>query len=489
AEQLTYGFLQALIELNEKPLNVILDLTFNFYPYLLLQAGDWVLSEGGHFEQVDEEWFYAGHSGGNNPYWFAGAWPSIYGSGDCSRLYDAGPGAGSAAEHGCIQIQVPYLTSDGPASDSCIILCLQEGDHCGITIRRNELTEWARTGDGSSISCPQTRGIDTWITQTCWGSTPNPCVNDQNAMDADGNLEDAMVEYTMSDKKVEIHLSQWQTLYDTIGPVFDFCYPGDWDQSEILESIASGLQYDLAREWEENNPQIFHVNSHDCKAEIYVPDIQVSDHCSDVLQVKAMVDVPGGTKAVLLDRTSVDSQVLANGDTVVIYTYSHTRDSINVPFNQCDGELIGVRYEAADHCWNQSEWTRYITIVDDVPPTVVTGEVLNVNLDKKTRWVMAETFDEGSWDNCAVDLKLVRRGDWLQTGTIGDLCDDLITENSYDNWVDLLDDLGIDRQQAEAAVNGISVGETEFNSEYTIDDLAKVLNEGEIENYYFQQLV
>src|SRR5690606_30989234 len=100
AEQLTYGFLQALIELNEKPLNVILDLTFNFYPYLLLQAGDWVLSEGGHFEQVDEEWFYAGHSGGNNPYWFAGAWPSIYGSGDCNRLYDAGPGAGSAAEHG-----------------------------------------------------------------------------------------------------------------------------------------------------------------------------------------------------------------------------------------------------------------------------------------------------------------------------------------------------------------------------------------------------
>ena len=60
-QQLGYGFLQALIELNEKPINVIVDVALNFYPYLLLQKGDWILSEGGNFEKVDDDWFYNGN--------------------------------------------------------------------------------------------------------------------------------------------------------------------------------------------------------------------------------------------------------------------------------------------------------------------------------------------------------------------------------------------------------------------------------------------
>ena len=104
-QQLGYGFLQALIELNENPVKVIVESgEFNFFPYLLLQKGDWILSEGGNFEKVEDDWFYNGN--GQSPYWFAGGWPSIYGSGDCISYCDVG----ADEDFECIKIQVPPLT-------------------------------------------------------------------------------------------------------------------------------------------------------------------------------------------------------------------------------------------------------------------------------------------------------------------------------------------------------------------------------------------
>src|SRR5690606_3588739 len=97
--------------------------------YLLLQDGDWVLSEGGNFEKVDADWFYNGN--GNSPYWFAGGWPSIYGSGDCVSYCDVGAGE----EFGCIEIAVPLLDTLGLAEAAgCDTICLPTGVHCGITV-------------------------------------------------------------------------------------------------------------------------------------------------------------------------------------------------------------------------------------------------------------------------------------------------------------------------------------------------------------------
>src|SRR5690606_34944945 len=118
-----------------------------------------------------------------------------------------------------------------------------------------------------------------------------------------------------------------------------------------------------------------------------------------------------------------------------IYTYSHLSDPIRLPFSGCDGELTEVRYEAADHCWNQSSWSKFIKIIDDVPPTVVTDRDISVTLKSKTGWVPAETFDEGSWDNCAIDLKLVRRSDWITDSACVNLCDRTGTQEAFTSWV------------------------------------------------------
>src|SRR5690606_15202748 len=306
---------------------------------------------------------------------------------------------------------------------------------------------------------------------------------------------------------------QWQTLYDTIGPIFDFCYPvaiqtaipnGNvpgallngfeecfvpqiWDHEEILDSIRAGKMYTTARIWEQCNPTVYTTTSHDCAAEVYVPSVRVIDNCSGVHSVKASVRVNGGTRMVALVKTATETHILPNGDECFIHTYSHLTDPIRIPFTGCYGELTEVRYEAADECWNQSEWYKYIRIEDATPPTVVVDRAVNVTLNSKTEWVYAETFDEGSWDNCAIDLKLVRRTDWLTDTACVDICGD-VTKN-YNNWVDILVDLGVRRADASAAVAGSQVGYYIFMDNYQVNALKHFLSEGEVEEYYFNQIV
>ncbi|MBY5959577.1 hypothetical protein KUV50_15600, partial [Membranicola marinus] len=427
-EQIGYGLLHEILEGGVSPTSWNYGGTnYTFVPYLLLEEGDLVLSEGGTFVKVDSKWFYNGH--GNSPFWFSGGWPSIYGSGDCVSYCDVGAGE----KFDCVRVLVPGLTiAEGISTNPelCQDICLKEGVHCGIQIRQ-ESADW-------SGSCPQTRGLDTYVTQTCWATTPNSCAIQSEIP------SEAVVDYDATDKSIKIHISEWQTLVDTMGPIFDFCYPADWDQEEIQESIRDGVQYGGAAEWEFSNPTTYRVGTHECAAEVYVPSVQVVDNCSGVHAVKAMVEVQGGTRAVALELTNTETKTLASGEECIVYTYSHTADPITIPFSGCDGELTEVVYEAADNCWNQSTWSKFIRVTDDVPPTVVVDRNLNVTLADKIAWVPAVNWDEGSWDNCAIDLRLGRRSDWWTETAMVDLCAELGPNAPYDNWVDLLDDLGVD---------------------------------------------
>src|SRR5690606_33467277 len=99
-----------------------------------------------------------------------------------------------------------------------------------------------------------------------------------------------------------------------------------------------------------------------------------------------------------------------------------------------------------------------------------------------------ETFDEGSWDNCAIELQLARRSDWLDCidvcGIVGPNANE---EGLYESWVDILDDLGIPRSAAHAAVNG-EYGHF-YDSDLNIDDISVFLSQTEVEEYFFHQLV
>jgi hypothetical protein len=62
-----------------------------------------------------------------------------------------------------------------------------------------------------------------------------------------------------------------------------------------------------------------------------------------------------------------------------------------------------------------------LLVKDQTRPVAVADKGVTVSLSDKKVWVDAKTFDEGSWDNCGVNLLLARRTDWYEACV--DLCD------------------------------------------------------------------
>ena len=71
-----------------------------------------------------------------------------------------------------------------------------------------------------------------------------------------------------------------------------------------------------------------------------------------------------------------------------------------------------IIFVAEDDCGNISTDTVSITVNDGVSPTVICEQNLVVSLTQDgTAWAFANTFDDGSHDNCAIDSMRVRRMD------------------------------------------------------------------------------
>ncbi|GAA5225311.1 hypothetical protein GCM10025777_59420 [Membranihabitans marinus] len=509
--ELGYGALNVVARLAEDWENHLIALaSLQYFPYVFLEKGDRVLSADGYYEEVTDQWFWDGN--GNSPYWFAAGWPSIYGSGDCVRYCDKADGITDE----CVKVCVPAIELDDEGNldfsvgqnnspDTCVEICLDELaglPHCGITMTSDD-ADWTGT-------CPKTKGRNIIITQSCWANGEvlgelRACNEDLRNNGEFGpdfvagiyaiQPESVFTHYTIDDdtdwsselvtEKPKYIISQWLTLIDTVGPIFDFCYPvdggreygiceeelceiGEWDHDEIVADIAAGLQYESAREYEYCHGTVYTTESHDCATDVYVPSVTLKDLCSGVHSVKAMVN----DRAVQLERvaTTTDGYV----------TFAHTSNPIRIPFGG-HGVKTEIRYEAADSCWNQSEWFKYIEIKDATPPIVVMDDEVRVSLTSKEAWVKAETFDEGSWDNCEIELILARRTDWWADTACVDLCPE---GETYTSWDDLLSDLGF------SGYGGALGGEYQCGDyDFDITALKKFLNSETVENHYYQKLL
>src|SRR5690625_1944907 len=453
----------------------------SFYNYLFPVIGSEILSENGTYETVTEEWFYNGT--GNSPYWFSGGWPSIYGSGDCTSYCS---GAEVAALDNAVKIIVPGLVIDGdgnPYQGECVEIIVNASTSCGLRIER-ENDDWT-----DFQSCVRERGGRTTITQTCWAGY-DPLGGDAEAPyqqcfgDVEVGADDCLVvKYEDRSEccgRVIITLNQIQQLIDTIPPIFDFCYPEGWEGVE--EAIRAGVQHELAKAFEKENPTVYTTSSHECGASIYVPSVQVSDNCTGVQSVRAEFNhLDGGVKQIELELTDTTLVPMGEGKVCTLYTYSHTKDPIHIPFNGCTGDPIEVVYNATDGC-NESIWSKYVTVRDDVPPTVATNHDVDVTMHSAVEYVPTKSYDQGSWDNCAIKLMLARRTDWASNTTIIDLCSD--APDNLDSWVKILSDIGFAATEVTTAVGGGVVGSPAID----INKLNKYLNKGEIEQYYLQQI-
>ena len=98
--------------------------------------------------------------------------------------------------------------------------------------------------------------------------------------------------------------------------------------------------------------------------------------------------------------------------------------SISVDISSADGTMVGstlmdlglgahaVTYTATDACGNSSSCSVTVTVEDDVEPVAVCDEVTAVSLTNDgTAKVCTATFDDGSYDNCAILAYKVKRQD------------------------------------------------------------------------------
>ena len=118
-----------------------------------------------------------------------------------------------------------------------------------------------------------------------------------------------------------------------------------------------------------------------CASTALLPAAEVSDNCSGVTSVE--IYTPVGI-------------ISGNGG--------------NIPGNGLSIGTHTVTYVATDGCGNTSEVSIEITVVDDLTPTAVCDELTQVAVGSDgIATVLAESFDDGSNDNCGIDFFQVRR--------------------------------------------------------------------------------
>ncbi|MBK8504467.1 MAG: hypothetical protein IPL46_21035 [Saprospiraceae bacterium] len=182
---------------------------------------------------------------------------------------------------------------------------------------------------------------------------------------------------------------QWLMVFDTIGP-----YVTKYDTAALFQTIST--------------------SSHECYADVYVPNINFADTCSGVKIVKATV--------------------LGYGTTIMTYNpvlkCYESHQKFKVPVSEIDfinGQFLisYVTYEAMDSCHNLTVADSFpLFIVDRVKPVMICDKGLNITVSDTIEWVHAESFNEGSWDNCGISLLLARRTDWATACGVN-LCDDI----------------------------------------------------------------
>lgn len=121
------------------------------------------------------------------------------------------------------------------------------------------------------------------------------------------------------------------------------------------------------------------TSSQFCTASVILPQAGISDDCS--ASFSASMNTPAGL-------------IYGNGGLV----------------NDINPGVYTLQYNITDNCGNTSSCTTVLTVVDGTAPTVVCDAFTVVTLNNQgTALVYAQTFDDGSYDNCSPITLSVRR--------------------------------------------------------------------------------
>lgn len=153
-----------------------------------------------------------------------------------------------------------------------------------------------------------------------------------------------------------------------------------------------------------------------CTSEILteVQIIKVEDDDAPSLVCQSVINVgttssTSCTASVLLPAASVSDACSGIGEVTVFSQYGQTGSNGGLINNVPIGTHT-ITYQASDNCGNSATCESTIIVSDDDSPTVVCDEFTVVTLNQTgVSYVNAETFDDGSYDNCCLDSFTARR--------------------------------------------------------------------------------
>lgn len=142
------------------------------------------------------------------------------------------------------------------------------------------------------------------------------------------------------------------------------------------------------------DPVSFNTFSSSCTAQVYLPPGDATDACSGAL-----------------------------------LTPTWTYGAGYGPFNDVPAGVHTVTYVAQDGCNNTSSCEMTVTVNDTKRPTALCELLVNASLEEDgTALIFAETFDNGSYDNCAIGEYLVQlSGSDIYDSFVSFDCDDINT--------------------------------------------------------------
>lgn len=192
-------------------------------------------------------------------------------------------------------------------------------------------------------------------------------------------------------------------IVDTVGPTYKFTSP-----NVVLEfhNDVYGLPTDKAY-----NTIHFPTLDDDCLAYGYFPSPMVYDDCTN-------------PDSVIVDLIWQNGHInYVNG--------SPEADHLRFE-NLAKGKHI-VTIKFRDQCHNTTYDTLIIIAEDKEAPYLVVDQepVVTLNNTGDITWIDVSVFDEGTWDNCGLELLLARRVDWWYNKV--DLCDDIAYKCGYEH--------------------------------------------------------
>lgn len=187
-------------------------------------------------------------------------------------------------------------------------------------------------------------------------------------------------------------LRTW-TVYDDCLPTVPLLNPRTYIQVIFVKDLA-GPTFDCPKD------TLVSTDPFTCNKSLDLPDVIISDNCSNIAEILAVWTVNGVTQSLAGTLTNFPGNNLWNADTLGVLGYAN-----NLPAG-----VTTIKYIVTDACGNSSTCTFKVTVSDGVKPWVACDEFTQVSLGNTgVALINASTFDDGSGDYCAPIFFKARR--------------------------------------------------------------------------------